>query len=128
MVSSAAYRVASVELVARLWSELERVPRIAVGGATAGDADTGVRLEIVRLELALAIDACDPARRFFPLTRAQRLAVRAVLSDVLAALGRTTDGALPAALAWAQDRLLDAILAECPDGGARDGQALKTGS
>ena len=116
MASTAACSAACIELFARLWQALDEIPAAAVPAPTTSDGETEIRLQIVRLELALAIEACDPARRFFPLDRSQRLAVRTVLTDVLAALCRAADGANPAAIAWAQDRLLDAVLAQGPAG------------
>jgi hypothetical protein len=123
MASNGTYRGACIELFARLWRELDGV--LAADAATAA-----IRLEIVRIELLLAIAACDRVRRCSLPDRTRWMAVHGILTDVLAALGRAADDAVPAAIAWSQDHLLDAVLAECPDGDvdARDEPALRTAS
>ena len=71
------------------------------------------RLEIVRLELVVALDACDSMRWRSQLNAVQRRSLEAVLPDVLEAHDLSIDEILRRSIALAQNRLLDAVLEHC---------------
>jgi len=107
VASNQAYTIACIELFSRLWAELERVSALANAPASAS------RLEIVRLELLIALDACDSMRWRAHLSTSQRLSLRAVLTQVLTSLDASTDDVPRRAIAMAQNRLLESVLDHC---------------
>lgn len=102
------YAVAAIELYSRLWLALERL-------ASCGD-DDGPRIEIalviLRLELVVLLDACDSPLWRSMLRAEHRIQLRATLKSVLRILSARSDDR-GTALSDAQDRLLDAVLAQC---------------
>jgi hypothetical protein len=113
-VNEEAYSVACVELFRRLWVELERL--LAVREATqpcSGDLTSWSRAEMLRLELALLLDACQSERWRLLLNISQRLSLEWTIEDVFDALNSSSEIAPQDAIAWAQNRLLDAILEHC---------------
>jgi hypothetical protein len=69
-----------------------------------------IRLEILRLDLLLTLDACRSVRWRSLLDVPQRFLLTAVLADVHEGLQASTDEVLPRSLASVQNRLLDAVL------------------
>jgi hypothetical protein len=113
-VNEEAYSVACVELFRRLWVELERL--LAVREATqpcSRDLTSWSRAEMLRLELALLLDACQSERWRLLLNISQRLSLEWTIEDVFDALNSSSEIAPQDAIAWAQNRLLDAILEHC---------------
>jgi hypothetical protein len=114
VASKQAYAVACIELFSRIWAELDAV--------CASDASTSLesslitsatRLEILRLDLVVSIDACDSMRWRSQLDTPQRLSLKVVLVEVLHALDAPVGDSPPRSVAQAQNRLLDAVLYHC---------------
>jgi hypothetical protein len=101
-----AYSVACIELLWRLWVELERVH-------VSGDLTSQLRAETLRLELALLLDACRSERWRRLLDISQRLSLQSMIGDVFDALNSSPEIVPQGVIAWAQNRLLDAILEHC---------------
>ena len=108
------YSVACIELFWRLWLELERI--LAVPEATQSssrDLASWTRAEMLRLQLALLLDACQSERWRLLLNISQRLSLESTIEDVFDALNSSSEIVPQDAIAWAQNRLLDAILEHC---------------
>jgi hypothetical protein len=105
MASKEAYSAACVELFWRLWVELE----------CAAERVSRSRAEVLRLELALLLDACRSERWRLLLSISQRLSLQSTIEDVLDALNSSAETVPRDAIAWAQNRLLDAVLDHCAD-------------
>jgi hypothetical protein len=111
MASKQAYAAACIELFSRLWAELEAVYCSDVSTARAKSLRTSAtRLEILRLDLIVSIDACDSMRWRSQLDTPQRLFLKVVLVEVLHALDAPVDEIPSRSIAQAQNRLLDAVL------------------
>ena len=122
-----AYTVACIELFRRLWVELERV---SVAEDTSHPESASVtcrfREEIVRLELALLLDACRSERWRMHLDVSELSSLQSTLEGVLDALNASSEQAPRDAIAQAQNCLLDAVLEHCaayPSTAARTGAA-----
>jgi hypothetical protein len=68
---------------------------------------------MLRLELALLLDACQSERWRLLLNISQRLSLESTIEDVFDALNSSSEIAPQDAIAWAQNRLLDAVLEHC---------------
>jgi len=114
MVSKEVYSVACIELLRRLWMELERV-HVAERAAPPHGGGLTSRLpsEMLRLELALLLDACRSERWRRLLDISQRLSLMSTLTEVFDALNSSSEIVSQDVIAWAQNRLLDAILEHC---------------
>lgn len=118
-VARSVFAAAYQELCARIWIELEftaEAARRVPANATPDDREDPVMTAaILRLELLVLVDACRSARwRNSLLTAAQCDSMCSMLTDVLAALYVDSE-CLSEALAEAQDRVLDEILAGSGD-------------
>ena len=101
MASNEAYSVACIEIFSRLWAELDQL----------WAQDATMHLQILRLELAILLDACDSPRWKLLLDGEQRRSLRSTLEDVLGDLAGAAHAAPRLPVEWAQNRLLDAIRA-----------------
>jgi hypothetical protein len=111
VASTPAYAVACIELLSRLWAELERLPeRMLVEPFRGAPAATLDACETLRLELVLLLEACDSPLWQQLLSAQQRRSLRCTLEDVLSAL---TGGPAPGTLELAQQRLLREVLNHC---------------
>jgi len=68
---------------------------------------------MLRLELALLLDACQSERWRQLLNISQRLSLESTIEDVFDALNSLSEIAPQDAIAWAQNRILDAVLEHC---------------
>lgn len=118
MASREAFALASIELFSRLWAELDTV--LAPDECQAQDfVQPGAveRVEILRLEIHLLINACELARWRMLLTTVQRYALKSTLQSVLLALdcdpkqvpGQISGQISVDAVTSAQNCLFDAI-------------------
>jgi hypothetical protein len=105
MADPDAYALASIVLYSRLWAELERLH-----AAVTPDA---LPTQILRLEIHLLMQACDSWRWRGLMSAPQRRTLQHTLADVLDRLPASDDGISAAAIAAAQDRLLDAVMDQC---------------
>ena len=110
MASRENYSIACIELFRRLWVELERLSEEAMHPCAA-NAAFGPRTEMLRLELALLLDACSERWRQ-QLDVSQQQSLRSTLEEVLGALNSSSEVS-PDAIAWSQNRLFDALLDHC---------------
>ena len=114
MASMEVYSVACIELLQRLWMELERVhvaeraTRLHGGGFTSR-----LPAEMLRLELAVLLDACQSERWRRLLDISQRLSLMLTIREAFDALSLASEIVLQDVIAWVQNRLLDAILEHC---------------
>ena len=127
--SASAYTAAAIELYSRLWAELEPLSELVAAARLASGPRERLELALVvlRLELVVLLDACDSRALRSMLLGEHRLELRATLESVLAILAAPAAGGWPAALAHAQNRLLDAVIgrhavASRPAEGARHAQ------
>ena len=108
MASREAFAVACIELYGRIWAELEVL-------FEADERDACVpcgyfeRIEIVRLEIQLLIDACKRPRWQILLNASQRATLKSTLQAVLLALDSEPKQISREAIAAAQNRLFDAV-------------------
>jgi hypothetical protein len=105
MAEKDAYALACIGLFSRLWDELERL--------CMARAQIGLRSQIVRLEIHLALQSCETWRWRLLLNASQRLALVQTLRDVEHHLGASGAEISAPAAGAAQDRLLDAVLNHC---------------
>jgi hypothetical protein len=102
---------ATIQLYSRLWLELETWCgwMNESGGLGAGDA-IDVRLETIRLELVLLLEACDSIRWKSMLRPEHLAALRADLHVVLKSLDAAADSPGFDAILVAQNRLFDGVV------------------
>ena len=114
VLSNEAFAIASIQLYTGLWSELDLLVTSCQCDASPLPADTAtVRLEILRLELIVIIDACDGGCWRSRLHSAQLQSLKATLEHALTALACAVGDDLTVSIERAQDHLLDAILDLC---------------
>jgi hypothetical protein len=113
VASHDAYTTACAQLFARLWAALEPLASPALA-PPATLATLTLRCEILRLELVVLIDACESAAWHTLLSLPQRSTLQATLQGVLDILSGCPEIPSEAAVARAQDELLDAILHQHP--------------
>ncbi len=115
MTSADPYTVACIELFTRIWTELEALVAPEEARHSVGDdALTDDKLEIVRLELVLLLDACRSNHLTSRLNIVQRPALRKTLSEVLDDLNTASDdGERQDFVLRAQNRLFDAVYELC---------------
>jgi hypothetical protein len=107
---SSAYAAASITLFSRLWLVLEEL-------AACEESDPErfeTALQILRLELVVLLDACESSRWRSLLPTEHRLELETTLKTVLRILSERLDDCRDAC-ACAQDYLIDAVLAQCPN-------------
>jgi hypothetical protein len=109
MASRETYSIACIDLFRRLWVELEQLSEETAHPCAATPA-SGPRAEMLRLELALLIDAACSERWRRQLDVSQRQSLRSTLEEVLGALNSSSELVLPDAIVWSQNRLFDAVL------------------
>jgi hypothetical protein len=104
-----AFAGACIEVFSRLWAQLESV---AIADCVHGPADAARerRVEMVRLELIVLLDACRARRWQMLLDSDQRRTLERYVGEVLDSLTTQFDEAPLQALARAQNCLLDAVL------------------
>lgn len=124
MVAEETFSIACVELYARLWSDLDAFA--AADEARARDPLGPIAL--LRLELLILLDACQSPRWRAVLSGAQQLALRAVVTDVLAVLNRPLEGLTREVIAEVQDRLFEEIVRRCAVATEEHPQARRTGT
>lgn len=113
MASSVAFAAASIELLSRLWLELDRLHEFTARAlASSAPAPPDVRIEILRLEIVIVLEACDSAVWRTLLTASQRGFLRRALEGLLGDLAVAVGDAECGAIEQAQDRLLRAMLAQ----------------
>ena len=106
----AARAAATIQLYGRLWLELEALCGSLHEPEGRGARDAiDLRLEMIRLELVLLLDACDSARWRSMLRPEHLAALRADLHVVLESLAAADSPGFDAILA-AQNRLFDAVV------------------
>jgi hypothetical protein len=111
MASKQTYAVACIELFTRVWAEFDSV--LGSEDTTRPSLSMAVsarRLQILRLELIVALDACDSTRWRSQLDTLQRQSLGAVLLEVLDALDAPIDEIPRRSMPRAQNLLLDAVL------------------
>jgi hypothetical protein len=120
VASKQAYVVACIDFFSRIWGELEvvcgsdaSIQREMSLTTRATRTTCARRLEILRLELIVAIDACDSMRWRSRLDTSQRLSLKVVLVEVLHVLDAPVNEIPPRSIAQAQNRLLDGVLDQC---------------
>jgi hypothetical protein len=114
MASKEAFDAACIELFSRLWVELNSISAGADPMRTSlAGLSSGHQIEILRLELILVLDACRSARWRTLLDKSQRLCLECLLRDVLDALNSSSEEIPCAPIAWAQNRLFEALLEHC---------------
>lgn len=113
MASKEAFAVAHIELFSRLWVELDSMCGMLDSLRVRSMGLISERVEILRLELILLLDACRSARWRTLLDTSQRLSLQLLLSDVLAALNQAPDEVPRGPIEWAQNRILDALVEQC---------------
>jgi hypothetical protein len=124
MASKEAFAAACIELFSRLWVELNSISAAADPILTpSAGLPSGPQIEILRLELILILDACRSARWRTLLDKSQRLGLECLLRDVLDALNTSSEAIPRAPIAWAQNRLFEALLEHC-SAGAIDNRPL----
>ena len=114
MASKEAFDAACIELFSRLWVELNSISSAAdpIRTSSAG-LPSNLQIEILRLELILVLDGCRSARWRTLLDKSQRLCLECLVRDVLDALNSSSEEIPCASIAWAQNRLFDALLEHC---------------
>jgi hypothetical protein len=119
--SKEAYAIACVELFTRLWVELDGVfatdERHCLARVTLEP-----RVEVLRLELMLLLDACGSGRWRAQLDSSQRQSLQSTLNAILDALDVSSEERFAGPIEWAQNRLLDAILGHCSTARRNHGQ------
>jgi hypothetical protein len=110
MAEKDAFVGASIELLSRLWGQLETIATTVDANAGVANVATDLRAEILRLELIVLPDACRAMRWRMLLEGEQRHALDRYLSDVLEWLDAKFDEAPSQAIDGAQNCLVDAIL------------------
>jgi hypothetical protein len=110
MASKVAFAIACIELYGQLWAELERFEADERTPQDPVQASAIERLEILRLEIHLLMNACERARWRILLTVSQRCALKATLRGLQLALETDPEQISGDAIAAAQNRLFDAIL------------------
>ena len=108
-VRSRIYAVASIELFSRLWVELDTL--LATDGQRHSAGSTPApRVQVLRLELILLLDACQSTRWRAQLDTGQRLSLQSIFDDILHVLDPSSEEEiLRGPIESAQNRLLDAI-------------------
>lgn len=109
IASKEAYAVASIELFSRLWVELDTL--LATDGHRHSAGLTPApRVQVLRLELILLLDACQSTRWRAQLDTIQRLSLQSIFDEILHALNTSSEEEiLRGPIESAQNRLLDAI-------------------
>jgi hypothetical protein len=110
--SQEAYAVACIELFSRLWVELEALVATDDHRLTASGTPAP-RVQVLRLELILLLDACQSARWRAQLDSIQRLSLQSILHAILHVLNAWSEGEILWGIESAQNRLLDAIKGQC---------------
>ena len=116
MTSNEAFAVACIQLYSHLWTELELVvaSRESVSASHPPPATAAIRLQILRLELIVILDACDGMLWRTHLNSVQLRSLQGILGAVLDALASADGERWAASIEQAQDHLLDAVLDQCP--------------
>jgi hypothetical protein len=109
MVAEQTFSVACVALYTRLWADLDALAE----AERAAPRDALEAAELLRLELLILADSCQSPRWRTVLSATQRLALKSVVTDVLAALDRPVDELSMEAISQAQNRLFDEIVGCC---------------
>jgi hypothetical protein len=112
ITSKEAYADACIELFSRLWVELDAVFATDDPMRSAGFIPAP-RVETLRLELILLLDACRSTRWRAQLDSSQRHFLLSILNHILDALNASREGVLRGPIESAQTRLLDAIQEQC---------------
>lgn len=110
MAEQIAFAGACIELFSQLWAQLESMASEDCLHCSAVDAAFQRRMQILRLELIVLLDACRAARWRLLLDADQRRTLEQCLSDVLDCLNTRFEEAPLRTLEGAQNRLLDAVL------------------
>jgi hypothetical protein len=109
IASKEAFAVASIELFSRLWVELDTLLATDGHGHSAG-ITPGPRVQVLRLELILLLDACQSTRWRAQLDTIQRLSLQSIFDDILHMLNTSSEEEiLRGPIESAQNHLLDAI-------------------
>jgi hypothetical protein len=110
MAEQNAFARACIDLFTRLWAQLESTATESPAPWAPADTASERRVEILRLELVVLLDACRATRWRVLLDGEQRYALERCLSEVLDCLNSRFEEAPLQALARAQNCLLDAVL------------------
>jgi hypothetical protein len=116
MASTEAFAVACIQLYSQLWEELDLVAA-SVGAGNASHSPpalAALRLQILRLELIVLIDACDGTLWRTLLNSVQLRSLKPILQGALDAVAGAGGEDWTASIGRAQDQLLDAVLDQCP--------------
>jgi hypothetical protein len=116
MASNEAFAVACIQLYSQLWAELDLVVASREPGSASRSPPpiAAVRLQILRLEILVIIDACDGTLWRTLLSSVQLRSLEATLEDVLVALAGAGGERWDTSVERAQDQLLEAVLDQCP--------------
>jgi len=109
IASKEAYAVAAIELFSRLWVELDTL--LATDGHRHSAGLTPApRVQVLRLELILLLDACQSTRWRAQLDTIQRLSLQSIFDEILHALNTSSEEEISRGpIESVQNRLLDAI-------------------
>ena len=116
MASNEAFAVACIQLYSQLWAALDLVlaSRDSRSASPSPPAIAAVRLQMLRLELIVIIDAGEGALWRTLLNSVQLRSLQGILGEVLDALSSADGEQWAASIERAQDHLLDAVLDQCP--------------
>jgi hypothetical protein len=110
MAEQSAFAQASIELFSRLWAQLESMAAEGPLSEVPPDSALALRVQILRLELIVLLDACRATRWRMLLSGEQRRALELRLSEVLECLNTRFEEAPLPTIEGAQNCLLAAVL------------------
>lgn len=110
MAEQNAFAGACIELFSQLWAQLESMATEGPVHRAPADTASEPRMEILRLELIVLLDACRATRWRMLLDGGQRRVLERCLSEVLDTLNTKFEEAPLHAIEGAQNSLLDAVL------------------
>jgi hypothetical protein len=113
MASKEAFAIAYIECLSRVWVELDSLSAARDSMSERSAGLISERVEILKLELILLLDASRSARWRTLLDTPQRLSLQSIVGDVLAALNQESNEVLPRPIEWAENRILDALVEQC---------------